>query len=67
MRDKSHEESIERWAEYVRKNPEWKRHLKPFIDSQITIARRAYEKLSETREGREKIQEIKKLKINENF
>lgn len=40
-RDFSHEEELVRWANYVRKNPEkWKEKLKPFLDSQIIIARR---------------------------
>jgi hypothetical protein len=40
-RDKSHDEELVRWAEYVRENPDkWKAKLKPFLDSQIIIARR---------------------------
>lgn len=40
-RDKSHEEELVRWAEYVRENPDkWKEKLKPFLDSQIIIAKR---------------------------
>jgi len=55
-RDKSHDEQIERWADYVRENPsEWKKHLKPFLDAQIIIARRFYKRLAETDGGREKI------------
>lgn len=41
MRDKSHDEELVRWANYVRENPrKWKIKLKPFLDSQIIIARR---------------------------
>lgn len=55
-RDKTHKEQIERWAAYVRDNPNtWKSKFKPFIDSQFLIARRFYKKLAETEEGREKI------------
>ncbi|HJX50629.1 MAG TPA: hypothetical protein VJ438_04150 [Candidatus Nanoarchaeia archaeon] len=62
MRDKSHDEQIIRWAEYVRNNPEkWKAKVKPFIDNQIIIARRFYKKLGETEKGREKI----RLLLNE--
>ncbi|MFA5992242.1 MAG: hypothetical protein WC796_00880 [Candidatus Pacearchaeota archaeon] len=51
-----HQEQIERWANYVRENPDkWKKELKPFIDAQIIMARRAYAKLAETEEGRKKI------------
>ncbi|OIO40971.1 hypothetical protein COU56_02010 [Candidatus Pacearchaeota archaeon CG10_big_fil_rev_8_21_14_0_10_31_9] len=57
---KEHKEQIERWANYVRDNPqEWKAKLKPFIDGQIIMARRFYNKLAETSEGREKIKLIK--------
>ena len=61
MRDKSHDEQIERWANYVREHPtEWKKHLKPFLDAQIIMARRFYNKLAETEEGRKKIIEMRK-------
>ncbi len=63
MRDKSHIEQVERWAKYVKNNPDWKLKLKPFLDSQIIIARRFYSKLSETEEGRKKILELKGIKI----
>ena len=61
MRDKTHEEQIERWAKFVRDNPDkWKEKLKPFLDSQILIARRFYSKLAESEEGREKIKLLRK-------
>ena len=53
---KDHEEQIERWANYVRENPnEWKKHLKPFLDAQIIMAQRFYNNLAKTEEGRKKI------------
>ena len=59
MRDKSHEEQIERWAKFVRENPEeWKKHLKPFLDAQIIMANRFYSKLAESEEGKEKIKKL---------
>ncbi|MCR4313394.1 MAG: hypothetical protein NUV58_04035 [Candidatus Roizmanbacteria bacterium] len=62
-RDPSHNEQIERWAEYVRDNPtEWKKHMKPFIDAQILMARRFYKELSKTNEGREKIKKLRELR-----
>ena len=62
MRDKTHTEHIERWARYVKENPDtWKEKLKPFLDSQILIARRAYKELGKTEEGREKIERLRKL------
>ena len=46
MRDKSHSEHIEKWAEYVKAHPtEWRKQLKPFIDSQIIMANRFYNNL----------------------
>ena len=56
-RDKSHDEQIERWAVFVRDNPgEWKSKIKPFIDAQIIMSRRFYKNLSETEEGKRKIE-----------
>lgn len=57
MRDKSHLEQIERWAEHVRENPNtWRFELKPFIDSQIIIANRFYARLP-----KEKAKELRML------
>ena len=64
MRDQSHQEHIERWANYVKENPDkWKSKLKPFLDAQIIMARRFYKKLAETEQGREKLEEL----IKEHF
>ena len=62
MRDKTHLEQVERWAEHVRDNPEWKKQVKSFLDSQIIIANRFYKKLSLTPEGREKLKLVRKLR-----
>ena len=60
MRDATHADQIERWAEFVRENPEtWKSKLKPFLDAQILMARRFYKNLAKTPQGREKILELK--------
>lgn len=65
MRDKSHDEQIKRWAEYVRDNPtKWKSKVKPFIDSQILMSRRFYENLAKTPEGRAKIKELIAFRIS---
>ncbi len=62
MRDKTHNEQVERWARYVKDNPDnWKSRLKPFIDAQIIMARRFYSKLAETPEGLEKIKRLRNL------
>ncbi|MEK6892731.1 MAG: hypothetical protein AABX07_00855 [Nanoarchaeota archaeon] len=59
---KVHESQIERWAEYLRTHSNWKKKLKPFIDAQFIMAKRFYNKLSKTEEGRKKI----KMLIEEN-
>ena len=61
MRDKTHSEQIERWARHVRGNADWKKQLKPFLDGQIIIARRAYKKILELPNGKEKVRKIKGL------
>jgi len=61
---KEHEEQIERWAEYVKNsNGVWKAEHSSFIDSQINKANEFFEKLAKTEEGREKIKELKAMKI----
>lgn len=58
-----HMQQVERWALYVKEHPEeWQQKLKKFIDAQIIIARRAYAKLAETEQGREKIRIIRQNK-----
>lgn len=63
MRDKTHAEHVERWAEFVRDNSRhaWKAELKPFLDSQIIMANRFYSRLERTPGGKEKIRELKGL------
>ena len=63
MRDKTHDEQIERWARYVKANPDkWKSKIKPFIDSQILMSRRFYKELLKTPEGKEKLKKLRNLK-----
>jgi len=38
MRDKTHTESIERWAEYMKTHPDWKNLHTEFIDAQYEKA-----------------------------
>jgi hypothetical protein len=59
----SNEDQVFKWAQYVKKHPkEWKKHLVPFLDSQIIIANNFYKRLCKTKGGREKINIIKRLK-----
>lgn len=57
MRDKTHNDFIKTWATFVRENPTnvWKPKIKPLIDSQIINANRFYSNLLKTKEGREKL------------
>jgi len=67
MRDKTHDEQVERWAKYVKDNPSgWKLKLKPFLDAQIIMAERFYSRLANTKEGQKKILMLKNLKIKPN-
>lgn len=62
-RDKSHYEQIERWAKFVRENPDnWKKEFNQFIDSQYALANRFYKHLLKTKKGREKLKELGRLR-----
>jgi hypothetical protein len=60
IREQSHTDQIERWARFVRDNPNWKKQFKKFSDAQIILSRKAYEKLLKTEEGRKKIKLLRK-------
>jgi len=61
MRDKTHEDQIERWARYVKQNSNWKKQSKPFIDAQIILARRNYSKILALPNGTDKLKRIRNL------
>ncbi len=54
MREEPNEQ-IERWANFIKLNKDWKKHHTPFIDAQINKANKFYKELSKTKKGREKI------------
>jgi hypothetical protein len=62
MRDKTHDEQIERWARNVKSNPNWKRDMKPFLDAQIINARESYKKILLLPNGMDKLKRIRGLK-----
>lgn len=65
MRDKSHDEQIERWAKYVREHPnDWKKYINAFLDAQIIKANNFYKQLAKTEEGKEKIKVLLKYPKN---
>lgn len=62
MRDKTHIDELERWARYVKENPDkWKSKIKPFLDSQIIMSRRFYKNLAKTNQGIEKIKRLRNI------
>ena len=64
MRDKTHDDQVERWARFVRDNPRevWKKEQGKFVDSQIIIANRFYSRLEKTPGGKEKVQKLREQK-----
>ena len=63
MRDKTHIDQVERWARYVKENPDkWKLKIKSFINSQILMSRRFYKSLAQTEGGKDKIIKLRNLK-----
>ena len=62
MRDKTHNEFIERWANFVKKNPReiWKPQIKNLVDSQIITANRFYSRLLKTKDGEAKLKLLRK-------
>ncbi|MEA3329780.1 MAG: hypothetical protein U9Q06_03470 [Nanoarchaeota archaeon] len=66
-RDKTHQEQIERWAKFVKNNPDkWKLKFKEFINAQIIMSRRFYKKLAETPGGTNKIKQLRNLSSTQN-
>ena len=61
MRDKTHIEQVERWAEFVRNNPrkEWKPAVDEFINAQFEMAEKFHKNLEGTEEGRIILERIK--------
>jgi len=62
MRDKTHEDFIERWADFVKTNPEWKKYQTSFINAQYSKVYKFINELSKTKEGQEKIVELYGIK-----
>ncbi|CAG0972975.1 hypothetical protein METP2_01506 [Methanosarcinales archaeon] len=63
MRDRTHDEQVIRWAEFVKTHSRsiWIREVGPLIDSQIIMANAFYERLAKTEGGLEKIRQLRKL------
>lgn len=65
MRDESHSEQIERWAEFVKNNPreKWKPVVNALINAQYQVARKFYSNLEKTPEGRKILERLKEERI----
>jgi len=62
MRDKTHLEQIERWGKFVKENPNnWKKEHSEFIDAQIKKSWEFYDKLEKTKNGKEKIKQLRNI------
>ncbi len=62
VRDKTHDEQIVRWANFVRDNPreKWKPAINTLINSQYELAAKFYKNLQNTEEGRIILERLKK-------
>jgi len=63
-----HEDFIERWVNFMKENPDkWKKNHTEFIDAQFEKANQIIEKLSKTKEGKQKIIKMYKIKNKEGY
>lgn len=62
MRDKTHMEFVERWADYVKNNSDWKKIHTEFINSQFKMHDDFIKRLLKEKGGKEKIIKIYKIK-----
>lgn len=61
---KSHLDQVERWAKFVRENPnKWQEHHTKFINSLFLNHEEFFKKLASTPNGKEKILKLRKLKL----
>ncbi|MBI3334763.1 hypothetical protein HYZ97_04725 [Candidatus Pacearchaeota archaeon] len=65
MRDKSHDEALIRWAEFVKDNPRalWKRAVNVLINAQYAKADAFYERLLKTEKGRKIFEKLREERI----
>ncbi|MEK6811537.1 MAG: hypothetical protein AABX96_03445 [Nanoarchaeota archaeon] len=64
-RDKTHMESVERWAEFVRTHPrsEWKPVVNTFINAVYEKADDFYNRLAKSEEGREILKRLNEERV----
>jgi hypothetical protein len=62
MISKTHDEQIERWAKFVKENPQsWKKEHTEFINAQFEKSWGFYEKLGKLPDGQKKIKELRMI------
>lgn len=68
MRDKTHEEQIERWANFIKDKPQefWRPKFNAFIDAQFDMAKKFYKNLEKTEEGKEAIKRVIEERLRAN-
>jgi len=62
MIEKSRENQIERWTEFIKNNPDWKVIHTEFINAQFEKAYKFINELAKTKEGQLKIVKIYNIK-----
>ena len=67
VRDPSHIDFIERWAQRVRKDPSWKAIHTEFIDAQFRNAERVIQTLASQPGGAEKIVKLYRIKNRKGY
>jgi len=65
MRDKTHDESLVKWAEFVRDNEreKWKKQVDVLINSTYQKSQEFYKRLEESEKGREILKRLKKERM----
>lgn len=67
MRDKIHIEHVEKWANFVKINPDWKKHHTEFINAQFEMAEMFMKRLLKENDGREKVMKLYGIKNVEGY
>jgi hypothetical protein len=67
MRDPTHQQSIERWARYIKANPGWKAEHTAFIDAQFDHSAKVAKRLQQHPEGKKKLRRIYGIKNKKDY
>ena len=58
MRDPTHQESMERWVEYIKTHKDWKKVHTEFIDAQFKHSEQFIERMLKEPNGKETLREL---------